>query len=393
MAVMAGRVLDLGCDVVAAVPWRASMPRDGADHQRGHQQGQVDHAYLEEIARDRAALGVGGGAQDAREADGVREIEEAESGRGKCVDGAGHSETPGSEAYRDHDDCVEERFDNSGEAVRLDDWQHANAGARVVVAVEPGNGHEVRELPDEEDCEESDGRPLDAAAGGGPSEERAHGAGKCADEGGEGGYALERRVDGHIAKCSEQEKRHGEEVGVEKPKTTMPPRAESCDAREDALGERDATCGDGSVGCTLHEGIAGTFERLIERSGSGGDQADTDEGVEEAALKTGDSRLHGAEIKACPSGDYDHTCNADLEEFAHVRDEGSGDAGAGSVDRVRRVTVDRFFAESGVVHSEIGGAGSLGSRSHKCGEDLNEGTETTGVPTLMILTSGLTRAT
>ena len=42
----------------------------------------------------------------------------------------------------------------------------ADAGAGVVFAVHPADGHEVGELPDEEDGEEGDGGPLDDAADG-----------------------------------------------------------------------------------------------------------------------------------------------------------------------------------------------------------------------------------
>ena len=44
----------------------------------------------------------------------------------------------------------------------------------------------------------------------------------------------------------------------------------------------------------------------------------------------------------------------------------------------------RRFQEVGFMCGEIGMGGSLGSRSHKGGEDLNEGSRWTGVPALMI---------
>jgi hypothetical protein len=85
----------------------------------------------------------------------------------------------GSQTDGNHDDGVDQRFDHGGETVGLDDGQHLDAGAGVVVTVEPGDGHEVRELPDEEDGEEGDAGPLDLPACGGPAEERAG----CAGEG------------------------------------------------------------------------------------------------------------------------------------------------------------------------------------------------------------------
>src|SRR6202044_4213617 len=110
------------------------------------------------------------------------EIDEAERNGGAGLCDAGEAETPGRERDGNHEHGVEESFDDGGPSVGLDDGQHANAGAGVVVAVEPGNRHEMRELPDEEDGEESDARPLDAAASSGPAKQGAHSARKCADE-------------------------------------------------------------------------------------------------------------------------------------------------------------------------------------------------------------------
>ncbi len=63
---------------------------------------------------------------------------------------------------------------------------------------------------------------FDLAARGGPAEQRTHGAGKCADKGGQGGDALERRIDGHIGKGGQQRQSHGEQVGM----GCQPPSAE-----------------------------------------------------------------------------------------------------------------------------------------------------------------------
>ncbi len=84
-------------------------------------------------------------------------------------------EPAGPEADGDHEDGVEEGLDDGAlrgvSGVRQGGGE-ADAGARVVVAVHPADGHEVGELPDEEDGEEGDGGPLDDAAGGGPADER-----------------------------------------------------------------------------------------------------------------------------------------------------------------------------------------------------------------------------
>ena len=87
MAKIAARVLARGCDLVAVALMRSSVFGDGANHQRGQQERQVDDAYFEQIAGHHAALGLAGRAQNAGKANGVGEIEKSQCGGGKCVDG------------------------------------------------------------------------------------------------------------------------------------------------------------------------------------------------------------------------------------------------------------------------------------------------------------------
>jgi len=93
-----------------------------------------------------------------------------------------HTKPPRRQAYGNHQHRVENCFDHGRPSVGLDDGQHTDAGTRVVVAIEPRNRHEVRELPDEKDGEEGDAGPLDAAARRGPAQHGPHGAGERADE-------------------------------------------------------------------------------------------------------------------------------------------------------------------------------------------------------------------
>jgi len=164
---IAGRVLDRELEVVAAVDILSLMRCNGAKHERGQQQWKVNYADLEQIACNHSAFRLGGCAKDARKPDRVGEIEETQESRQYDVSDAGHSELPRCKADGDHHDCIEQRFNDGGPAVWLNDGQHANAGASIVFAVEPCNRHEVRELPHEENCKEGYGRPFDAAPGGG----------------------------------------------------------------------------------------------------------------------------------------------------------------------------------------------------------------------------------
>ena len=121
----------------------------------------------------------------------------------------------GPEADRDHDGGVEEGLDDGaqrGVAACWAGWGEADASAGVVFAIHPADGHEVRELPDEEDGEERDAGPLDDAAGGGPADERRERSGEGADEGVDGGDALERSVDGDVADGGEEGEGSGEQV-------------------------------------------------------------------------------------------------------------------------------------------------------------------------------------
>ncbi len=127
----------------------------------------------------------------------------------------------------------------------------ADAGAGVVFAIHPADGHEVWKLPDEEDGEESDAGPLDDAAGGGPADERRESPGEGSDEGVDRGDALERRVDGDVADGGEERERSGEEVGgvgeIERAEE------DGREADDKAVGERDATCRHGARGCAAHQ--------------------------------------------------------------------------------------------------------------------------------------------
>ncbi len=197
------------------------------------------------LSKSRASmrLSVSGCAQDAAKTNGVCEIKESQRYRDDGVDRAVDAEPPWSETDGNHEYGVEERFYYGGPAVRLHDGQHANAGACVVVAIKPCDGHEVRKLPDEEDGEERDRGPFNAAAGRGPAEQGAHGAGKCADKCCQSRDALERRVDGHVGERGEEGERNGEQVGVQQ--QPIGAEGECADAGDNSLGERDAAGGRG----------------------------------------------------------------------------------------------------------------------------------------------------
>src|ERR1700733_12082097 len=74
----------------------------GAEHERGEEQRQIEHGDFEQIACQQAALGFRFGAKNSSEANGVREIDEAERECGRNVGGSGEAELPGRETDGDH---------------------------------------------------------------------------------------------------------------------------------------------------------------------------------------------------------------------------------------------------------------------------------------------------
>ena len=278
--------------------------------------------------RSRAAQAGGFGvgiADDAGEANGVPEVAEAEDGRDDGVERAGDVQRGGPEADRDHDGGVEESLDDGAQRSVLRVGQvgrEADAAAGVVFAVHPADGHEVRELPDEEDGEESDAGPLDDAAGGGPADQRRERSGEGADEGVDGGDALERSVDGDVADGGEEREGSGQQVG--RVGEVRGAEEGGREAEDETVGEGDAAGGHGAVGGAAHEAVGLALEGLIQRAAAAGDDGDPDEGLQHARVEGADAALEAAEIEAGSGGDDDHGGDADFEERGVVGEERVG---------------------------------------------------------------------
>ncbi len=293
----------------------------GVEDHGQHQQWEVDDGDFEEIAGG-GGVGFVGGACDACEADGCVEIPQAERDGDDGVRKSGDVQPTEPEAGGDHEDGVEEGLDDAALRGVVGVGQvggEADAAAGVVFAVHPADGHEVRELPDEEDGEESDAGPLHDAAGGGPADEWREGSGEGADEGIERGDALERCVDGDVADGGEEREGSGEEIGG----VREVQRAEEggCEAEDEAVGERDASGGHGAVHGSVHQGVGLAFEGLIERAGAAGDDGDSEERLQHAGVEGADAALQAAEVVACSGGDDDHQGDTDFEERGVIAEE------------------------------------------------------------------------
>ena len=188
----------------------------GVEDHGGEQEGKIDDARLEQVPGDGAGFRGCGVFEDRGEANGVPEVDGRGQGGEDGIGQAGEMQEGGPEGDGDHEDGVEEGLEDGGAGGPGDGLLgggEADAAVAVVVAVHPADGHEVRELPDEEDGEEGYAGPLDEAAGGGPADEGRESSGEGADEGVEAGDALERGVDGDVEDGGEEGKGAGEEVG------------------------------------------------------------------------------------------------------------------------------------------------------------------------------------
>ncbi len=87
-------------------------------------------------------------------------------------------------------------------AVGLDHRQHREPRARVVVAVDPRDREEVRQLPEKDDAEQHPGALRQLVARRRPADDRRQRAGNRADDGRERGAPLERRVDERVRRRS-----------------------------------------------------------------------------------------------------------------------------------------------------------------------------------------------
>ena len=80
----------------------------------------------------------------------------------------------------------------------MDHRQHANIALSIVLAIEPRDGEEVRELPDEHDGKEDERFGFEFSAGSRPAEHYRHCTGKRAHECADGRNFLERSVGSQI---------------------------------------------------------------------------------------------------------------------------------------------------------------------------------------------------
>jgi hypothetical protein len=198
----------------------------------------------------------------------------------------------------------------------------------------------VRELPDEENGKQRHARPFDDASGRGPAQQRRHRSGESSDEGRQGGYALQRRVDRDVKESGQQRQAAGDEVRL-----AGQPQRSGDDGQKpngDAVSQPDPSGSHRAIGRALHFRVQPALDGLVQRRRSSGNGGDPDQGLEQSWLHAADAGAHGAEIKAGPTGQRHHQRDAQLEKLAVVDQQGC------SFARFRRVEVRmRLMAPAG----------------------------------------------
>src|SRR5213595_2727719 len=81
--------------------------------------------------------------------------------------------------------------------------EHAKSGSLVIPTTKPGDGEEVRDLPDENDREQGPGPEIERIASCRPPDQRWKGAWNRADQSIGGGNAFQRRVSKNVNDDSE----------------------------------------------------------------------------------------------------------------------------------------------------------------------------------------------
>ena len=157
---------------------------------------------------------------------------DSEAGGDGAVRGTCQTDNRREDADRPERGGVQKCLPAGPAAVRFNDGQQWNAGARVVVLVHPRDGEEVRHLPEEDDAEEHDRGQRDAARRGRPSDDWRQRTGHRTDECRERRACLQRRVHEHVTAQRQRPRRP-------QPRASRPERQfHESDCREQATKPR-----------------------------------------------------------------------------------------------------------------------------------------------------------
>ena len=176
----------------------------------------------------------------------------------------------GHEAHRQQRRGVGRHLVAGAAAVRLEHRQHREAGAPVVVLEQPGDGQEVRHLPQEDDREQHPRLARQRVRRRRPADHRRQRARDRADDGRERRAQLERRVEDDVG-----EQRHERDDGRQHRRGQRQPQqaGERQRRREhQRLARRQPPVGDGPAPRPIHQRVDAPLDHLVERRRSAGDE-------------------------------------------------------------------------------------------------------------------------
>src|SRR5207249_55838 len=144
---------------------------------------------------------------------------------------------------------------------------HSKARTRIVIAVHPGYRKEMRQLPQQEDREETPCPRLDCSARRRPTDHWRNRPRNGADEGIRGAGPLQRRVTKNINEYRNRGERGAERVAGNREITNAKNRKN--DAESKGFGRSHATSRNGARSRSTHQGVELAFPPLVERSRPG----------------------------------------------------------------------------------------------------------------------------
>src|SRR2546423_12680256 len=86
-------------------------------------------------------------------------------------------------SYNQQHDCQGENFEPCKPPIAIKAWEHAEAGALVVLAVHQSDSEKMWELPEKQNREEKPGVPAEASGSARPTDQDRHGSGNRAQQG------------------------------------------------------------------------------------------------------------------------------------------------------------------------------------------------------------------
>src|SRR5208282_1824329 len=240
-----------------------SLVRDFIEHEQTHEQRNVDDCGVQQPHG--AAIGL-----LARGPQAHLQERQAQQQGPEQITHTGQPGDRGKQTDGNQDGRVAHNVAERGAPGGIHDREHANAGAGVILAVDPGNGEEMGELPEEKNREENPRGTADGVAGRSPADERGDSARERAHKGAPGRAGLERRIERQIGDAGTRAEQAGERVH-EKEEPGLAADGER-DGKHERLPRREDGRGQRASHGAAHLGIHMALEVLVHGRGAGAQQ-------------------------------------------------------------------------------------------------------------------------